>query len=167
MVKRPAFDFIEKQIRKKSFGVISTVTPKGHAHSTGIIYGVSLPEKKFALYSISNEMYKKVRNIKKNPHISFVVPFPHDDQMIPQNVVQFQAQAEILPIDNPEAQDVFHQNEGLKRNLEPAGTVPGMIFIKMTPNQKIHVFGLGVSLREIEEDVLSAMYSVTIPKERL
>jgi general stress protein 26 len=85
MVKRPTFDFIEKQIRKKSFGINSTVTPKGHAHSTGIMYGVSLPEKKFALYSTSSETYKKVRNIKKNPHISFVVPFPHYYlRMIPQ-----------------------------------------------------------------------------------
>jgi nitroimidazol reductase NimA-like FMN-containing flavoprotein (pyridoxamine 5'-phosphate oxidase superfamily) len=71
------FDFIEEKVRKKSFGVLTTIDSKGRPHSTGIIYAVGPPEKPFALYSISGSQYAKVRNIKRNPNVSLVVTFPH------------------------------------------------------------------------------------------
>ena len=44
------FEYVEKKIRKKTFGILSTVSPKNRAHSTGILYGVSSPEVPFCLY---------------------------------------------------------------------------------------------------------------------
>ena len=35
------FRFIEEQLRKMTFGVLSTVNPGGSLQTTGILYGVS------------------------------------------------------------------------------------------------------------------------------
>lgn len=104
------FDLIEKYIRKKTFGILSTVSPRGRAHSTGILYGVSPLESKFSLYLITLKEYVKVRNIMSNPYISFVIPFPHHYlRFVPSSCVYFQGIAKIVSFDNPEPQKVFNQ----------------------------------------------------------
>ena len=47
--KEFTFEFVEKHVRKKSFGILTTIDRKGRPHSTGIVYGVSPPESKFSL----------------------------------------------------------------------------------------------------------------------
>lgn len=37
---RFSFESVEKEVRKKTFGVLSTIDSKGRPHSTGIIFGV-------------------------------------------------------------------------------------------------------------------------------
>ena len=32
------FDYVEKQLRKKNFGILTTVTPEGRPHSVGVVY---------------------------------------------------------------------------------------------------------------------------------
>jgi len=85
------FSFVEKQIRKKSFGVLTTINKNGTPHTTGILYGVSPTSSKFALYSLTSKNYKKVRNIKRDPRVSFLIPFPHYYiRFAPSSTVTFQ-----------------------------------------------------------------------------
>ncbi len=113
------FDLIEKYIRKKTFGILNTVSPRGRAHSTGILYGVSPLESKFSLYLITLKEYVKVRNIMNNPYISFVISFLQQYlRFVPSSCVYFQGTAKIVSFDHPEPQKVFNQKRILRMMLE-------------------------------------------------
>lgn len=47
--------FVEKQIRKKTFGILMTVNEDGTPHTAGILYGASPPSSKFALYCLTSK----------------------------------------------------------------------------------------------------------------
>ncbi len=166
-----SFDFVEEQIRKKTFGVLSTVSPKGRAHSTGILYGVPPQESKFCLYLITLRDYVKVRNIMNNPNISFVIPFPHHYfRFIPSSCVYFQGTAEIVSFDDPEPQKVFNQKRILRMMLEESNQ-PDMkgntIFLKIKPEKKVHCYGIGLSLWQLRKEHERGSYTVIVPPERL
>lgn len=121
MVKRDlTFDFVEREIRKKTFGIISTIDQNGHSHSTGIVYGIAPSNSKFALYVLTDRNYKKVKNIEVNNSVSFVIPFPHHIlRFIPASCVQFQSIAQIVPFNDKEAQESFRNGSKiLKMNLK-------------------------------------------------
>ena len=165
------FEFVEKKIRKMTFGILTTVNSNGIPHSVGMLYGVSSPKAKFSLYCLTGKNYKKVRNIKENPNIAFVIPYPHHLlRFVPSSCVQFQGKAETLSFDNPEAQEAFSKRNILKMNIKQAESMDAdtndLVFIKIKPNQKIFCYGLGISLRELSKNVESGGYSVLIPAER-
>lgn len=166
----PTFEFIEKQIRKKTFGIISTIDQKGHSHSTGIVYGVTPSKSKFALYILTDRKYKKVRNIEKNNSVSFVIPFPHHIlRFVPASCVQFQGKAEILPYSDKEAQDSFTAGPKIiKMNLKQVSKrkdkEQGVVFIKIIPDGKLYCYGLGFSLNELHKNIETGSYVVTIPQ---
>ncbi|MHA1378287.1 MAG: pyridoxamine 5'-phosphate oxidase family protein [Candidatus Helarchaeota archaeon] len=165
------FDFIEKQIRKKTFGILSTVSPKGRSQSSGILYGVAPPNSKFSIYLLTSKNYKKVENIENNPHVSFVVPFPHYWlRFAPSSTIYFQGTAELVPIDAPEPRLAFGKKKILKGNLEQIKTLSSEeepVFIKIKPNRKIFCYGLGVSLLKMAKEHNVGGYSVNIPENRL
>ncbi len=168
----PSFAYVEEQLRKRTYGIISTVTPEGRSHSTGIVYGVSPPEQQFSLYLITLASYRKTKNIRNNPNVSFVIPFPHSLLgFIPPSSAQFQGRAEILPFDNHVGIQAFQTKRVLRITLEHArkGHESGeRVFIRVVPDEKVHCFGLGVSLWRwaIRRDVASGFYSVAIPQDR-
>lgn len=95
------FEYIERQLRGKSFGIIGTITGNERSHSTAVCYGMSPPSEKFALYILTGRDTKKIRNIVKNPEVSFVEPFPHRIlSFVPASCIQFQGKAEVLPFDD-------------------------------------------------------------------
>ena len=69
------FHFIKNEIRKKTFGIITTLNKDGSPHTSGILYGVSNQDEKFALYLLTYKKNKKVRNIQRNPKVSFIYLF--------------------------------------------------------------------------------------------
>ena len=172
MPDTPSFEFVEAEIRKKTFGILSTIDQKGKSHSTGIIYAISPPGSIFSLYILTDRTYKKVKNIRHNSSVSFVIPFPHHFlRFVPSSCVQFQGTAEILPYEDSEAQQAFKMgNKMLMMNLkqaikeDPIGEYT--VFIKIIPNQKIFCYGLGISLMKLQKDVEIGSYSVRIPERR-
>jgi len=163
------FDFVEEQLRKKTFGILSTTDPKGKPHSTGVLYGISA-RPKFFFFILTGRNYKKVRNIKANPHVSFVVPFPHYYlRFVPDSTVQIQGTAEIVPLDDSEAQKAFSQKRILKMMLAQSNKSDSRdyVFIKIKPSRKIFCYGLGIGMRELRESVESGGYTVIIPEEKL
>lgn len=168
----PTFEFIEKQIRKKMFGIISTIDQNGRSHSTGIVYGTAPSKSKFALYILTHRNYKKVKNIEENNSVSFVIPFPHHIlRFVPASCVQFQGTAEILPFSDKEAQESFNAGSKiLKMNLKQVSKrkdkEQGVVFIKINPDRKLYCYGLGFSLIELRKNIETGSYIVTIPQER-
>ncbi|MFX1570138.1 MAG: pyridoxamine 5'-phosphate oxidase family protein [Promethearchaeota archaeon] len=173
MKKELDFEFVDQEIRKKTFGILSTIDQNGKSHSTGIIYSVSSPEAKFTLYILTENNYKKVQNIKQNNSISFVIPFPHHLlRFVPSSCIQFQGTAEILPFTNKGAQNSFDCGSRiLKMNIQQARKLnpkqQKAVFIKISPNNKLFCYGLGYSLMKLRKNIEVGSYSVRIPSERL
>ena len=167
----PTFEFIEKQIRKKTFGIISTIDQKGHSHSTGIVYGIASSKSNFALYILTHRNYKKVKNIEKSNSVSFVIPFPHHIlRFVPASCVQFQGTAQILPFNDINAQKSFNNGPKiLKTNLKQVSKMSnkeeGVVFIKIIPNEKLFCYGLGISLIKLRKNIESGSYFVRISED--
>ena len=165
------FEFIDKEMRKMSFGILSSIDQNGMSHSTGIIYGVAPKTSKFCLYLLTDKNYKKVKNIKVNTSVSFVIPFPHHVlRFVPANCIQFQATAELIPYIDEEAQNVFKNGSKiLKMNIDQINKLKGQedaIFIKIIPHNKLFCYGVGFSMMEIRKNIETGSYSVTIPPEK-
>jgi len=171
-IKTPKFDFIEKKIREKTFGIFTSITKEGKPHSTGILYAVSPPKKKFCLYILTMKKYKKVENVQNDPNVAFVIPFPHHIlRFVPASCIQFQGIGEILPIDDSEAIEAFIGGKKILRmnfeqlaNLKDQGEA---VSIKIKPNKRINVYGVGISMMKMRKDVSIGSYSVEIPNNRI
>lgn len=168
-MSRFTFEFVEKQVRKKTFGMLTTIDKKGRPHSTGIIYAVSQPEKPFALYCITGTNYVKVKNIKRNPNVSLVVTFPHYwVRFAPASYVMFRGLAEILPGDDPDGKWVMSQKRIGRMILQTEAEDTGVeyAYIKITPEPTVFCHGLGYGIMELKRDHIGGAYKVTIPEER-
>ena len=164
------FPFVETQVRKKTFGVLTTLNKDGTPHTTGILYGVSLPSSKFALFSITSKKYKKVRNIKGNPNVSFLIPFPHYYiRFAPSATVIFQGKADFMTLDNQEIQNIFSKKRILRLILRQAQQEEPeiMTFLRIKPQQRVLCHSLGFNVLKLRKDHKKGGYSVTIPQHRL
>ena len=162
------FRFIEQQLRKMTFGVLSTINPGGSLQTTGILYGVSPPGAALRLYLLTDQGYLKVRNILKNPEVSFLVPYPHHFlRFVPASCISFPGTAEIVPADDSEARGAFQTSRILRMNLEEISSMEEAVFIKIRPRRRMHCYGVGFGLMELMRDAAGAGYSVEVPSERL
>ncbi|NHJ48361.1 MAG: pyridoxamine 5'-phosphate oxidase family protein [Asgard group archaeon] len=168
---KKSWEFVEKQIRKKTFGVIGTVSQKGRAHTSGIVYGVSPPEEKFRLYVLSRKDYFKVKCIEKNPHVSLTITYPHYWlRFAPAATIHFQATAELLPYDSSIPQEVFKQKRILRHILAKDNTSQeekdSYIFIEIKA-KKLICHGIGIGLMKQRNDHEGTSYTVNVPTDRL
>lgn len=164
------FSFVEKQIRTKTFGVLTTLNKDGTPHATGILYGVAPPSSKFVLFCLTSKEYKKVRNIKLNPNVSFLIPFPHYYvRFAPSSTVTFQGKADFIKVDNTEIQEIFTKKRVLKLIIEEIqqGKQESMTFIRIKPNPKVLCYGLGYNVFKMRNAHGQGGYSVIIPQDRL
>jgi len=126
---------ITKLLEKNSFCILSTTSLDGKPHAVGVIYSA----KELDIYIQSGRQTKKVRNISKNPHVAVVIPIPYIFRFIPPRVIQFQGRAEILPVTNPKANEVYKW-----RIIDEADGC----FIHIRPHRKIWTQGIGMSFIE-------------------
>ncbi len=165
-----SFSFVEKQVRKKTFGILTTLNKNGTPHTTGILYGVSSPAKEFVLYSLTSKKYKKVRNIKRNPNISFLIPFPHYYiRFAPASTVTFQGIIDFIPVDDLEFLEIFSKKRILRLIVKQIqkGDHDNMTFLRIKPNAKVLCHGLGINVFKMRKGHAQGGYSVTIPEDRI
>ena len=164
------FEFIEREVRGRTFGILTTIDSKSRPHSTGILYGVAPPKSKFALYMLSVEDYAKVRNIRRNPNTSLVITFPHYYlRFVPANYVMFRGTSEIVAYDDDDGQWAFRQHRILRFNIASSKeeTLRKAVFIKLVPEPTVFCYGLGMSIMEIRRSHESGSYKIKIPEPRL
>jgi hypothetical protein len=141
------FEFVEKQLQKKNFGIFTTVSSEGKPHSVGVVYSMSPIGQPFALYLITRSVLKKAKNLQNNSNVSFVVPFPRIlFRNIPPACIQFQGKAETISADDPIAMKAFQSSMVLRRSMLHSKTLGQCIFVKIVPDAKIFCFGIGVSI---------------------
>jgi hypothetical protein len=108
---------------------------------------VAPPGQPFCLYLITRPVLKKARNIGDNPNVSFVVPFSHYlFRSIPPRCIQFQGNAELLPIDDPIVIKAFQSSIVLKRSMEHSLRLGESVFIRIVPDKKILCFAIGANI---------------------
>ena len=116
---RFTFADVEKEIRKKTFGIISVVDTKQRPHTTGIIFGVSVPEDPFYIYMVTLKKSAKVRYIKQNPNVSFMITFPHHFlTFIPDSTVMMRGTADLISLEDEGFKRAMEQKRMLKPWLE-------------------------------------------------
>ena len=81
----PAVTFrtVETEMRRRNYGVLSTVARNGRPHSTSVAYALSARSRPLALYIVRDRRSKKARNIDRNPNVAFVVPVPRSPGFLP------------------------------------------------------------------------------------
>ncbi len=163
----PTFQYVEAAVRKKTFGVLTTIDRGGKPHSTGALYGVSPPASPFALFVLTLENYVKVRNVRTNPEATLVVPFPHRIlSFIPAPCVTFRGQADVVPFADTDACWGFDQRRILRDNVAWL-TDAEPVFLRLTPEPKVLCHGLGIGLIKLRKEHTAGGYRAHIPAERL
>ncbi len=164
------FSFIERKVRDKTFGILTTINQDGTPHTTGVLYGVSPPSSKFSLLILTSKKYKKVRNIRINPDVSFLVLFPISFlPFVPSRTVTFNGKAELAAIDDVDVRGIFSKKRIHKMIIKEIETqeTDSFTFIRIIPNPKVLCFGLGYNALKLRKGHGQGGYSVIILQERL
>ena len=146
------------------------MNPDSSPHTSGILYGVSKPEDEFCIYLKTMKKFRKVKNIQRNPNVSFIIPFPHHYfRFIPAGTITINGQAELVPIDSREILEIFSEKRVLRKIISDINfdEDEDLTFLRIKPKPKVFCYGVGLSILELRSSHTSASYSVIIPEERL
>lgn len=162
------FDFVEKKVRSKTFGILTTLNTDNSPHSTGILYSVSPSEQEFVLYFITSLNYKKVRNIVRNPNVSLLIPFPHYwIRYAPSGTITITGKIDLVPITHEEVINTFRNKRVHKLVLKQAlEAKDDYTFLKLCPDKKILCHGVGYNIMSMRKGHSKGGYSVVIPENK-
>ena len=167
----PAVSFrtVETEMRRRNYGILSTVARNGRPHSTSVTYAVSARSRPLALYIVTDRRSKKARNIGRNPNVAFVVPVPRSPGFLPPASIQFQGTAEIVPVTDETAQKAFNASFVLRMILKAqfAQKREVSIFVRIRPDALVFTYGVGATLFRLMKHVEGASARVEIPAARL
>ena len=142
-------ELIKKEIAKRSFAVLATHSPAGRSHAAGVMY----VEADGVLYIHTRDTSRKARNVAANGDAAVSIPttkYPGN----PPYSVQFQGRGEIVAMDDPRITGLVEADK-LKR-ITSHGELdePNGVFIAITPDSRVHSYGVGVPVRDIIRDPL-------------
>ena len=166
------FDLVEKELRKRSFGVLGTVTEEGGSHSVGVVYGVSPPGGPFEIYVMTRRHLRKVRNIAANPNVSLVIPLTRGLLwFLPPPCIQLQGKAEILDWKDEAGTKAFHaffMGRRILRKYEASYRrgETRTCFLRITPGPEIFTYMVGYPVWEMSQRMESGSGKVEIPNYR-
>ena len=167
--ERFSFATVEKEVRKKTFGIISAVDPNGRPHSTGVLFGMSPHGSPMLFYVVTNKNAAKVRYIKKNPNVTLTVTFPHHWlRFVPDSTVMIRGTADLVSLDDAGFRAAFSQKRMLKKNLQVDPEVlKESTVMRIRPDRTVYCYGVGIGINELRKDPTAARYNVIIPEGRL
>ena len=152
-------------ISKRNFCVLATQGVHG-PHVAGVGYFA----RQLDFYIPTGANTVKARNLRRDPRVAVHIPVPWPLIPAPPKSIQFQGEAEILPISDANANETLnHASPVLRRVLrsllENADTeVWGeSIWIHVRPRKRIETFMVGVPLTTIFRDEKKAMLHFDVP----
>ena len=169
MAAELTFEAILKELRKRSFAVLSTIDDQGMPRAVGIEYGVA--PNGGAIYVMTRRHLKKARNIAGNPHVALAVPLTRRLlQFLPPPSIQFQATAEIVDQTNDEGRRTFETffmgRRILKMYDEFARRGETRIcFVRIVPGPEISTYMVGHSIWELSRRMEVGIGKVAVPAE--
>ena len=99
-------------ISKRSFCILATQDKQG-PHAVGVCYYA----KDLNLFIPTSENTAKVRNIRRNSNVAIQIPVPWPLIPAPPRSIQYRGIAEILPIDDNEAQRILSKSSYINRHV--------------------------------------------------
>lgn len=163
------FEAVVRELRKRDFAVLSTVSVDGRPHAVGVNYGVSLPGQPFAIYLMTRRHLKKARNIAGNPDVSLVVALTRRFLwFLPPPSINFQGRAEILDWEDAAGTRTFESffmgRQILKRYRSAhSGGETRICFVRIKPDEQISTYMVGYPVWEISKRMESGGAKVGIP----
>lgn len=153
----PQPERVAKAIDRRSFCTLATVSPTNRPHAAGVLYETIGT----TLYAHTSRTSKKARNIAANPHVGVCIPIRRLP-VGPPSSVQFQAEAEVLAMDDPHIVELLES--GRLKSITGHGELdlPEGCFLRITPARRINTYGLGMSLRQLLRNPLHAGGSVEL-----
>lgn len=147
----PRLEEVERAIAKRSFCTLATVSPAGRPHAAGVVYAAVDGR----LWISTDRGSRKARNIAANERVHVNIPVRRAP-VGPPSSIHFEATAEL-----------FERHDPLVRRLAEAGrlrviTAHGELdradgcFVRITPADVLHTYGLGLPLRTLIRDPLHA-----------
>jgi uncharacterized protein YhbP (UPF0306 family) len=166
-----SFDRVERALRRRTFGTLSTLTERAAPHATGVVYAVSAPGEPLALYVTTRTTTRKVRNLRVHPEVAFVVPVPHRFlPAFPPRAIQFLGTATVLAADDEGANRAFESSWFLRRILATERRIVSeggdLCFIQIRPQHKLFTYGMGMSVFDNLRRPRGAIGRVTLPVRR-
>lgn len=143
-------DMVWRAIGRRSFCTLATSGARNRPLVAGVLYAVV--DRAVVVSTLPDSA--KARHLRQNPRAAVCVPmrrYPFG----PPFTAHFQAAAEFLDLD-----EVRACGSRLKKITSHGEIEHGSVFVRLTPTGRITTYGLGVSLRQILRDPLSAVRQV-------
>ncbi len=147
---------VEAAIAGNAFCTLATSSSENRPHVAGVLYALVGRE----LYVHTDQASRKARNIAANARVAVCVPVEVEPGS-PPNTVSLQGTATLLATDAPEISTLIA--DGSLAAVTSHGELerPETCFIKITPGQRVAIYGIGVSEEAIAADPLSAFGNVS------
>lgn len=150
-LRRPDPAQVRKAIDQRSFATLATTSPAGRPHVAGVLYEAAGD----AIYVSTMRSSRKARNIEANPNVALVVPIRRLP-VGPPSTVQFQSTAELLDRDGPEIRALVEAGELDSITGHGELELEGGCFLRVGLPRRLVTYGLGLPLRTLISDPLSA-----------
>ena len=151
---------VTKALARRSFCVLATASPEGEPHAVGVLYAADGT----TLYVHTFRDTRKARNVAANPHVAVCVPVRRLP-VGPAMAVQFRGRATIVEHDDPEVVRLIGEGRLKKILVDGALDDPRGCFLRITPGRRVSTYGIGMPVRQVLRDPLSAIGSVRLTSE--
>jgi nitroimidazol reductase NimA-like FMN-containing flavoprotein (pyridoxamine 5'-phosphate oxidase superfamily) len=151
---------VTRALARRSFCVLATASPAGEPHAVGVLYA---PDHT-TLYVHTFRDTRKARNVAANPYVAVCVPVRRLP-VGPAMAVQFRGRAEIVEHDDPEIARLIQSGRLRKILVDGALEDPRGCFLRITPAGRVSTYGIGIPLRQVLRDPLSAIGSVSLTSD--
>jgi len=136
---------------------MATTSPKGRPHAAGVLYKVV----DNGVWINTLRSSRKAKNIAANHHVGLTVPVRRVP-VGPPSTIMFQATATIVALDSPAVKALCA--DGRLKSLTSHGELElaDGCFVRIALPRRLHTHGLGMSLRSLIADPLSAGRTVVL-----
>lgn len=147
----PRLKDVTRAVARRSFCTLATASATNRPHVAGVLYVVE----ETTLYVSTMCTSRKARNIAENPRVFVCIPVRRLP-VGPPSSVQFAATADILAASDGEILRLV--DNGVLKAITGHGELELVdgCFLRIRPDRRLHTYGLGLSLRQLIRDPLSA-----------
>lgn len=149
---RPDHERIMRTLAKRSYCTLATVSAAGRPHVAGVLYELV----DTTLWINTTASSRKARNVAHCRHVGVVVPVRRVPAGGPPSAVQFQAEAGIVAVDDPDVVGLLGERRLASITGHGELDLPGSCFIRVELPRRLHTYGLGMSLISLIRHPLEA-----------
>ena len=156
---------LTRLIAKRNFCILATQGRRG-PHVAGVGYFA----RGLDLYILTSANTAKARNVARDSNVAVHIPVPWPLVPAQPKSIQFRGSAEILPIDDANANEALNRGSLVMRRVfrrllknVNAETWGESVWIRVHPRKRIETFMIGVPSTTIFRDESKAMLHFNVP----